>query len=422
MPYDLVYYYLRLLTYNDMHNNLSIPAIIHNKTELHKSGKGGRRVIYFDNAATTKVSPEAVEAVLSAMTEGYGNPSSSHALGRQAREIINSARKSVAAAIGAGPETLYFTSGGTEADNIAVLSAAESMKRRGKHILTTAIEHDAVLKPMAELERQGFEVEYIRPDKNGNISADEFENALRDDTVLVSAMLVNNEVGSVLPVPEISKMLKRRKSQALLHTDAVQGFLKIPFTVKSLGADIITLSAHKIHGPKGVGAIYVASGLRLTARSFGGGQESGLRPGTESVPLIAGFGVAVKSGLASRERDIAEMSEIRDYIRTQLRSRLPEAVIIGSAAAPHILCVSLPGYKSEVLLNWLDAKGILVSKGSACKKGRRSHVLVAMGLSDSVIDGALRISLSAESTMDEAETFVSAFVQAKNEIYGVLGK
>ncbi|NLL46567.1 MAG: cysteine desulfurase [Clostridiales bacterium] len=379
-------------------------------------------MIYFDNAATTKVSPEAVEAVLSAMTEGYGNPSSSHALGRQAREIINSARKSVAAAIGAGPETLYFTSGGTEADNIAVLSAAESMKRRGKHILTTAIEHDAVLKPMAELERQGFEVEYIRPDKNGSIPVTEFENALRDDTVLVSAMLVNNEVGSVLPVPEISKMLKRRKSQALLHTDAVQGFLKIPFTVKSLGADIITLSAHKIHGPKGVGAIYVASGLRLTARSFGGGQESGLRPGTESVPLIAGFGAAVKSGLASRERDIAEMSEIRDYIRTQLRSRLPEAVIIGSATAPHILCVSLPGYKSEVLLNWLDAKGILVSKGSACKKGRRSHVLVAMGLSDSVIDGALRISLSAESTMDEAETFVSAFVQAKNEIYGVLGK
>lgn len=378
-------------------------------------------MIYFDSAATTKVSPEAVQAVLSAMTEGYGNPSSSHALGRQAREIIGSARKSVAAAIGSAPETLYFTSGGTEADNMAVLSAAASMKRRGRHIITTAIEHDAVLKPMAELERQGFEVEYLRPDKNGDISAAEFENALREDTVLISAMLVNNEVGSVLPVPEISKMLKRRKSQALLHTDAVQGFLKIPFTIKSLGADIVTLSAHKIHGPKGVGAVYIAGGLRLSARSFGGGQESGLRPGTEAVPLIAGFGAAVQSGLTGRERDIAGMSRIRDYVRAQLSSRLPEAVIVGSAAAPHILCVSLPGYKSEVLLNWLDARGIMVSKGSACKKGRRSHVLEAMGLSDSVIDGALRLSLSAESTINEAETFVSAFVQAKNEIYGVLG-
>ncbi|HHU05080.1 MAG TPA: cysteine desulfurase [Clostridiales bacterium] len=379
-------------------------------------------MIYFDNAATTKVSDEAARAVYLAMTESYGNPSSSHALGREAREIIGTARKTVAAAIGAQPETIYFTSGGTEADNLAIISAAENMKRRGGHILTTAIEHDAVLKCMAELERQGFEVEYIKPDRHGDIPVSAFESALREDTVLVSLMLVNNEVGSVLPVAEVSKMLRRRKSQALLHTDAVQGFLKIPFTVKSLGADLLTLSAHKIHGPKGVGALYVRKGLRLLPRSFGGGQESGLRAGTESVPLIAGFGAAVEQGLKSRERDIAEMSKIRDYIRAQLRVRLPEAKILGSAAAPHILCLSLPGYKSEVLLNWLDMRGICVSKGSACKKGRRSHVLEAMGLSSGEIDGALRVSLSAQNTMEEAEAFVSAFAEAKNELYGVLGK
>jgi len=376
-------------------------------------------MIYFDNAATTRVSDEAAEAVVSAMTKRYGNPSSSHALGRQAREIISSARKSVASAVGAAPDTIFFTSGGTEADNIALFSAAEYMKRRGRHIITTAIEHDAVLKTMAELQRQGFEVEYIKPDKAGNITAEAFEAALREDTVLISAMLVNNEVGSVLPVAEIAKTLKRRKLQALLHTDAVQGFLKIPFTVKSLGADIVTLSAHKIHGPKGIGALYVRSGLRLSPRSFGGGQESGLRPGTEAVPLIAGFGAAAQSGHISGEKDIAAMSKIKEYIRTELESRLPKAVIIGSGAAPHILCVSLPGYRSEVLLNWLDARGICVSKGSACKKGRRSHVLESMGLPENVIDGALRISLSAENTIDEAETFVTALIQAEKEIFGM---
>jgi len=220
----------------------------------------------------------------------------------------------------------------------------------------------------------------------------------------------------------VSRMLRRRKSQALLHCDAVQGFMKMPFTVKSLGVDLLTLSAHKIHGPKGVGALYVRKGLRLAPRSFGGGQESGLRSGTESVPLIAGFGAAVNSALKSRERDIMEMTRVRDYIRTQLNARLPEAKILGSAAAPHILCVSLPGYKSEVLLNWLDARGICVSKGSACKRGRRSHVLEAMGLPESEIDGALRVSLCAQNTIDEAEALVSALVEARGELFGVLGK
>ena len=377
--------------------------------------------IYFDNAATTRVSAEAADAVYKAMTEGFGNPSSTHLPGREAQKIISEARRSVAAAIGAKPETVYFTSGGTEADNIAVLSSAELMKRRGKHVITTAIEHDAVLKSMGELEKQGFEVEYLKPDREGNIQAESIEKALREDTVLVSLMMVNNETGLVLPVGEVSKILKRKGSQAILHTDAVQGFLELPFTVKQLGADIISLSAHKVHGPKGVGALYVREGLRLPPRAFGGGQESGLRPGTESVPLIAGFGAAAKAGFENRERDIAVKEEIRDYIKQELPKRLTEAVFIGGGA-PHILCLSLPGYKSEVLLNFLDAKGIFVSKGSACRRGRRSHVLTAIGLPQDVTDGALRISFSAGNTKEEAALFIDALIQARDELFTMLGR
>ncbi len=377
--------------------------------------------VYFDNAATTRVSKEAADAVYFAMTECFGNPSSTHTHGREAQKLLSDARRSVAIAIGAKPETVYFTSGGTESDNIAVLSSAELMKHRGRHVITTAIEHDAVLKSMAELEKQGFEVEYLKPDKDGAFEVKAVENALREDTVLVSIMLVNNETGSVLPVGDVAKMLKRKGSKALLHTDAVQGFLELPFTVKQLGADLVSLSAHKVHGPKGVGALYVREGLRLPARVFGGGQESGLRPGTESVPLIAGFGAAAKSGFQNRERDIARKQEIRDYIKDELAAKIPEVLFIGGGA-PHILSLSLAGYKSEVLLNWLDSREIFVSKGSACRKGKRSHVLSAMGLSDDVIDGALRLSFSAGNTREEADFFVESLVQAKKELYRTLGK
>ena len=377
--------------------------------------------VYFDNAATTKVSKEAADAVYFAMTECFGNPSSTHTFGREAQKLLSDARRSVASAIGAKPETVYFTSGGTESDNIAVLASAELMKHRGKHVITTAVEHDAVLKSMGELEKQGFEVEYLKPDRDGCIKAEEFENALREDTVLVSIMLVNNETGSVFPVGDIAKILKRKGSQAILHTDAVQGFLELPFTVKQLGADIVSLSAHKVHGPKGVGALCVRDGLRLPARAFGGGQESGLRPGTEAMPLIAGFGAAAKAGFENRDRDIARKQEIRDFLRDELAARIPEALFIGGGA-PHILSLSLPGYKSEVLLNWLDSRGIFVSKGSACRKGRRSHVLSAMGISEDIIDGALRLSFSAGNTREEAAYFVDSLLKAKSELYKTLGK
>ncbi len=378
--------------------------------------------IYFDNAATTRVSKEAADAVYTAMREDYGNPSSSHSLGISARKMLEEARGEIARVIGAKPKNIHFTSGGTESDNIAVLSAAESMKRRGKHVLTTAIEHEAVLKSMAELERLGFEVEYLKPDGMGLVSAEAFESALRADTILISLMLVNNETGVVLPVSEVAALLRRKVSQALLHSDTVQGFLEVPFRVKTLGADIISLSAHKIHGPKGVGAIYVREGLKLPPRSFGGGQESDFRPGTEAVPLIAGFGAAVKAGAETMEKDIAFKRELKEEIKRLLMERIPEIVFVGSDDAPHILCVSIPGYRSEVLLNWLDAKGIYVSKGSACKKGRRSHVLAAMGLESAIIDGAIRLSFSADNTKKEAELFADALKQAKSEIMGTAGR
>lgn len=378
--------------------------------------------IYFDNAATTRVSKEAADAVYTAMRESYGNPSSSHSLGISARKTLEESRGAIARAIGAKPKNIYFTSGGTEADNIAVLSAAESMKRRGKHVLTTSIEHEAVLKSMVELERLGFEVEYLKPDTTGQVSAQAFEKAIREDTILVSLMLVNNETGAVLPVSEVSGILKRKGSHALLHSDAVQGFLEVPFSIKTLGADIISLSAHKIHGPKGVGAIYVREGLKLPPRSFGGGQETDFRPGTESAPLIAGFGAAVKAGAETMEKDIAFKRELKEEIKSLLKEHIPEIVFVGSSDAPHILCISLPGYRSEVLLNWLDARGIYVSKGSACKKGRRSHVLAAMGMENSVIDGAIRLSFSSDNTMEEAELFVKSLLQAKSEIMGTVRK
>lgn len=379
-------------------------------------------MIYFDNAATTKVSKEAADAVYSAMTEGFGNPSSTHSMGIAARKVLSEAREKVSSALGASPKNIYFTSGGTEADNIAVLSGAELMKRKGRHVITTAIEHDAVLKSMGELERLGYEVEYLKPDFSGRIPVEAFEEALREDTVLISLMLVNNEVGSLLPVTEVSKLLKRRASSAILHTDAVQGFLELPFTVKTLGADMVSVSAHKIHGPKGVGALYVRDGLRLPPRVFGGGQESDLRPGTESLPLIAGFGVAAEAGAKRLKENMAHISGVKEHLRSGLKSRIPDIVFVGSGDAPHILCVSMPGYGSEVLLNWLDSKGICVSKGSACKRGRRSHVLTAMGLEGAVVDGALRISLCAENTIEEADEFIEALSDARAQLFGALGR
>ncbi len=375
--------------------------------------------VYFDNSATTRVSDEAAAAVMKMMTEEYGNPSSTHTLGRHAKAALDEARKNVANAIGALPEEVFFTSGGTEADNWALMSAAELMRHRGRHIITTAVEHDAVLKTAAKLEKIGYEVSYIGTDDAGRIDMQAFKAALRDDTVLVSAMLVNNETGAVNDIAAISRELRMRRSSALLHTDAVQAFCKIPFTVKSLGADLVTLSSHKIHGPKGVGALYVKKGLRLPPLLLGGGQERGYRSGTEGLPNIVGFGVAAKIGRDLLPQTEKKLRALREYTKNRVTELIPEAVTIGEGDAPHILSISLPGYKSEVLMNYLDAEGICVSKSSACKKGGRSHVLEAMRIPNEIIDGALRVSFSRMNTMEEAEYFAVKLKAAADRLIRV---
>lgn len=372
--------------------------------------------VYLDNAATTRVCGEAAEIIQKTMTEDYGNPSSGHLPGRRAKAIMDAARKNIAGALGANDGEIRFTSGGTEANNWAIFGTAQAQKHRGRHIITTAVEHESVLKPLESLALQGFEITRLGPDKSGYIDISAFENALQEDTILVSVMLINNEVGTALPVSGIAKLLRRKKSIAKLHCDAVQAFLKTPFTVSELGADMVSVSGHKIHGPKGIGALYIRRGLNLPPMLMGGGQEGSLRSGTEALPNIAGFGEAARIGLEYMDSATENMRYLRNYARDKLKKNLPEIQFLGRSDAVHIINLSLPGYKSEVLTNFLDGMGIYISKGSACKKGARSHVLTAMGLDNRLIDGAVRVSISKYTTIDEIDYFCEAMIQAKNSI------
>jgi cysteine desulfurase len=376
--------------------------------------------VYFDNASTTQVCPEAAELMLKTMREDYGNPSSTHAMGRRARDILDIARKNTAGALGAGINEIFFTSGGTEADNWAVFGAAEAFFRRGRHIITTAIEHDAVTKPVKKLESQGWEVTWLKPDQTGRITADAFAAALRDDTSFASVILVNNETGAVNPVQDMTREIKRRGMSTVFHTDAVQAFCKVAVTPKALGADLVTISSHKIHGPKGAGALYIRDGLKLPPLLLGGGQEKEKRSGTEALPAVAGFGEAARLAKDQMDKTTAAMRALYRYTEGLLREKLPQALILSPGDAPHILSLSLPGYKSEVLMNALEAEGIYVSKSSACKKGARSHVLEAMRLPNDVIDGALRVSFSRYSTKEEAGYFVEKLSDAAGKLFKTL--
>ncbi len=362
--------------------------------------------IYFDNAATTRPCPEAVEAVINAMHEGYGNPSSGHALGRAAAAELKSAREGVATAVGCESSELIFTSGGTEADNMAIRGGAYIQRHRYRHIITSEAEHDAVRRTCQQLQGRGYEITFLKPDRSGAIRVSQVLEALREDTGLISLMLVNNETGAATDIAGISSAVKRTNPNVLIHSDCVQALLKVPFTPKKLGVDMLTVSSHKIHGPKGAGALYVRRGLRLPGMVAGGGQEGGIRPGTEPMPAILGFGAAARVGKAAFNEDVKRMEELKEHLKTGLLNAIPGLRVIGDSAAPHILGISLPGYKSEVIMNLLDAKGICVSKSSACKKGARSHVLEAMGESPETIDGAIRISLSRYSTAEEADIFI----------------
>ena len=368
---------------------------------------------YLDNAATTMVCAEAAAAAADAMLRCYGNPSSTHTKGREAKKLLDKCRKQVADALGCAPAEVYFTSCGSESDNWALLSGAEYMKRRGKHIISSTVEHDAIRKSLDELEKRGFEVTRLKPDASGAIPVQSVIDALRDDTILVSLMMVNNETGAVTDISAVSRELKRAGSQALLHTDAVQGFMKVPFRAKTLGADMISISGHKIHAPKGIGALYIRAGLKLKPFIVGGSQESGMRAGTEAMPQIAAFGAASEIAYAGMKGNIARMSALRERAVSRLERDIPELRVISSAdSAPHILSISLPSWRSEVLMNFLEARGVYVSRSSACKKGGRSHVLEAVGLDAKTIDGAIRVGLSRLTTEEDIDALCDALRDA----------
>ena len=365
-------------------------------------------MIYLDNSATTKPCAEAVAAMVSAMTENWGNPSALYGFGIDTAKQLRTARMQVAAAMGAEPDRVFFTSGGTEADNWAVFSTAKRFGKKKKHIITTAVEHHAILNAMKELEMQGFEVTYLQPDPEGRITVADLKAALRKDTFLVSVMMVNNESGAVMPISQMAKLVHKLNPEAVFHTDAVQGFLKVPFQAKSLGADLISVSSHKIHGPKGAGALYISPRLKsFPAYLVGGGQENNFRSGTEGTPAIFGFAAACGVGAATLKADIEREKGLLAYAIGKLGA-MEGIRVNGAHEAPHILSLSVPGVPTQNTLNLLQEDGICISAGSACAKGHRSHVLSAMKLPGEVIDGAFRVSISRETTQEEIDALLKA--------------
>ena len=365
-------------------------------------------MIYLDNSATTKPCAEAVSAMTAALTENWGNPSALYGFGINTAKLLRTARMQVAAAMGAEPDRVFFTSGGTEADNWALFSAAKRFGKKKKHIITTAVEHHAILNAMQELERLGFEVTYLQPDREGRITLQDLKAALRPDTFLISIMMVNNESGAVMPIAQMAKLVHKLNPDAIFHTDAVQGFLKIPFQAKSLGADLISVSSHKVHGPKGAGALYISPRLKsFPALLVGGGQENNFRSGTEGTPAIFGFAAACGVGAATLKADLEREKALLDYAIEKI-SAMDGIVINGAHEAPHILSLSVPGVPTQNTLNLLQEDGICISAGSACAKGHRSHVLTAMNLAPEVIDGAFRVSISRETTREEIDILLKS--------------
>ena len=370
---------------------------------------------YLDHSATTFVLPEAAEAACRVMTQQFGNPSSVHKMGIEASGILEDARRSVASLMGADPSEITFTSCGTEAINTAIFGAAHR-RGRGKHVVTTAIEHSATLNACRRLEQEGYEVTYLEPDEGGHISVADLRAALRPDTVLLTCMLVNNEVGTILPVKEFGKLLRKKCPNALFHIDAVQGLARIPIKPKLWNADLLSVSGHKIGAPKGIGALYIRKGVHIAPLLYGGGQERGLRPGTEPLPNIAAFGTAYRLRASCIEQNAARVSELADYLETQLAQRFPWAVQNGSPDLPYVRNYSFPGCKSEVLLRVLEMHEVYVSSGSACNKGRASHVLAAMKLPHERIDSALRISFSPSNTEADIDALLDAVAEGAQRL------
>lgn len=365
--------------------------------------------IYFDNSATTAPYGEVSAAVFDTMSNNYGNPSSLHKLGIEAERAVKTAKERVASALKASPAEILFTSGGTESDNIAIMGAAAAS--RGKHIITTPLEHPAVMNTLSEMENRGYKIDYAPVDSKGRVILEEYRRLIRPDTFLVTAMIVNNEIGTVEPVAEMCKIMKRANPRALFHTDAVQGFGKIPVTADGTGADMISLSSHKIHGPKGMGALYIRRGISIKPIMFGGGQQGGMRSGTENVPGIVGFGLAAKMATTDLSSKAERMTVLRKRLEKGIVNVLDNVrVNTPENAAPHILNISFGGVKSEVLLHSLEMQNIFVSSGSACSSHKKepSYVLTEIGVPRKMIDGSIRFSLSEFSTEEQVDAVIDA--------------
>ena len=365
-------------------------------------------MIYLDNAATTPVPREVADAMYTVLSEQFGNPSSQYQLGLDMKKRVDGWRKTVADALGCDAKQLYFTSCGTEGDNWAVTAACWQNRHVGRHIVTTSVEHNAVLESCRWMEQQGYEVTYLTPDTNGDITAEQVLDAVRPDTALVSVMLVNNETGNVFPIADIARGLTAKNPKTLFHTDAVQGFLKVPFTAKSLGADFITISGHKIGAPKGIGALYIGPRVRNPRPLLaGGGQEGGVRAGTEATAQIAGFAKAVELRTDHLEEKLAHMAHIKAYAVEKL-SAIPDLQVIGKGTAPHVLSVSLVGWPSQNIVTDLSGQGICISAGSACHQGKPSHVVAALKLPKKVAGGVIRLSFGPETTEADIDACAEA--------------
>lgn len=369
---------------------------------------------YLDNSATTALCKEAKEKMLEAIENNWGNPSSLHEKGIEADMLLVSARRAVAKALSAEEKEIIFTSGGTEGNNLAVFGAAYGNKRKGNRVITSAVEHPSVKKAFERLREEGFDVIYIGTDSFGHLDMNELENAVDEKTVLVSIMAVNNEVGAIQPIGEISKIVKRKNSPALIHVDAVQAFGKIPLTPKKWGIDLMTVSSHKIHGPKGVGALFIKKGTKIKSVTVGGGQENDIRPGTEPMPAIAGFLGAVEA--LNVKKSLGEVTVLRDNFVRKLKEIEDVSINSPENALPYIVNLSLEGLRSETVLNFLSDMGIYISSGSACAKGHKSYVLTAMGLPDKTIDSSLRVSLSRVTSEAELDYFIDGIKKAMKVI------
>ena len=373
--------------------------------------------VYLDNAATTKVDDSIADIARDIMLSRYGNPSSLHSKGLEAQHEMEKASANIQKALGVNTGKVIFTSGGTEANNLAIFGTVNARKRLGNRIVTTEIEHPSVLEAVKELEKQGFEIKIVPADNEGRFCAEKFIEACDENTILATAILVNNETGVIQPVEAVSKEIRRKSPNAVIHTDAVQAFGKMAVSPKALGVDMVSVSGHKIHAPKGIGALYILKNTRILPMLFGGGQQDSLRPGTENVPLSAAFGAAAKEAFENIENNSAKAQLIKASLLKRLQS--VKNVFINSPeenCLPYILNISADGLNSETVIHFMAERGIFISGGSACSKGKKSHVLKAMSLSDRRISSALRISLSKYTTEDDVRYLCEILALAEQNL------